>query len=154
MIFIDEEQESLSDKECWIGRKLWSYKGDVLDSLPRGTNPGEVSVIEPVKQVWVQPGFAKPILWAQKSYLEAQKREDALCLMMGLGNHSTDWFRWCYDNCYQILDLSPRPQFIAAPDVTQTSNPHENCLFEFRSMKYIRNHGLLGGKGTPWRWRQ
>lgn len=137
--FITEEENSLDTEQVWIRRKFRHLGLDMR-----------------VNQVYINPGFAKPAEWAVKAYREAQKDKDALCLMMGLGSHSTDWFRWCYENCYRILDLSPRPQFIAPPGVMNSSNAHENCLFEFRHDDYTEGFNatrLSDQKRVPWRWK-
>lgn len=140
-IYINEQEDALSNEQPWIGRIGRTSYHD-----PRGVE------LDLAASVYINPGFAKPAEWAYKSYREAQKREDSLCLMMGLGSHSTVWFRWCYEHCYQILDLSPRPQFIPPPGVEKSSNARENCLFEFRHKDYS-GPIISGYKRAPWRWR-
>lgn len=154
--FYTEDHDALDEANAWIEKKVWRHiydKKASLTKIPKG-EPLQDWVIITTNKAYCNPGFAKPLEWIQKAYLEAQKREDSLVLVMGLGSHSTDWFRWCYDNCYQIHDLSPRPQFVPAPGVKKSSNAHENCLFEFRhASKQGNNSMLLADKRVPWRWK-
>lgn len=81
---------------------------------------------------YCNPGFKKPLPWAEKAYSEAQRHEDALVLQLGLTNHSAKWWGYAHDMAIKALLLRPRPQFIAAPGIEQTSNPREITLFEYR----------------------
>lgn len=128
--YINKYDDGLSNEEDWI-----------RDSKESG---------EILRSAYCNPGFKTPLPWAQKAYSEAQRHKDSLVLQLGLTNHSAKWRDYAHAHAEEALLLRPRPQFISAPGIDQTSNRREITLFVYRHDSKI----LVPGNVFVWNWKE
>lgn len=100
---------------------------DSLDANVRWVNP-------PYKmtRAWCNPGFRNVMPWHQKAYTEAQRHPSCLVAVIGLQGASQDWYEFAQIHADEIIDLSPRVQYLCPWPLKQQSNPREACLYIYR----------------------
>ena len=105
--------------------------------------------------IYCNPGFANLSPWCKRAYETVNNFGSAVALtcsfaIMVLCHPSTKWWAFCVQHAYEIRLLAPRPQFIAAPGIKQSSNSHENALVIFRRVP--RN--WPGAMIWTWQWKK
>jgi site-specific DNA-methyltransferase (adenine-specific) len=100
------------------------------------------------QRAWFNPGFRNVMPWHQKAYEEAQNHPSGLVAVIGLQGASQDWYEFAQTYADEIIDLSPRVQYLCPWPLKQQSNPREACLYIYRR-KLVPNRPATR---SLWRW--
>lgn len=100
-------------------------------------------------RAWCNPGFSNVLPWHQKAYEQAQLHPSAVVVVIGIPGASQEWYKFAYQHACEIVDLSPRVNYLAPWPIKQTSNNRESQLFIYRKKLTTRP-----ATRSLWRWKE
>jgi phage N-6-adenine-methyltransferase len=116
--------------------------GDALDKHT-------VWVMEKANRAWCNPGFANVLPWHMKAFEQAQRHPAGLVVVIGIPGASQEWYAFAQQHADEIVDLSPRVDFLAPWPLKQSNNNRESQLFIYRR-KLVPTRPATR---TLWNWR-
>ncbi len=105
-------------------------------------------------RVWLNPPHRKFLPWFEKAYEQviAEHRRVDIIVVMALPSFSSKWWRRYAEKADEIIDLSPRVQFVPPEglDTNNSGNSRERCLIVFRREP---RHPVAPARYT-WHWKE
>lgn len=127
-----------------LGWRPWVVSG-IRGAMEAHENNGEYQHI----RCWCNPGFSNVLPWHQKAYEQAQLHPSAVVVVIGIPGASQEWYKFAYQHACEIVDLSPRVNYLAPWPINQTSNNRESQLFIYRKKLTTRP-----ATRSLWRWKE
>ena len=107
-------------------------------------------ITEKLNRAWCNPGFADVQRWHQKACEQAQRHPSGLVVMIGIPGASQGWYEYAQQYADEIVDLSPRVNFLAPWPIKQSTNTRESQLFIYRR-KLVPTRPATR---TLWNWKE
>ena len=164
MTDIDPRQEWATPSDFWAAvNDEFQFE---LDACATAENAKCENFISPeqdglvtawANRTWCNPGFGKPRPWMARAYYHAVPIESCQVVMGRIAPSTKWWKNWAL-RATEIRLLTPRPEFVEAPEVKaereakgkkKTGNMQECALFVFRW-----NPHRLPPQIWTWQWKE